>query len=140
MKPFILIQRLHRRLQKVTSIKQMKFRLSHEILYVLGSNVHFNVTAISDSPGIPPSATAHELFKGFSYVAPTLLYVVNEASSTSTLISHPSEPSSLEKNEEERISVEFNKAIKPYTVTLQNMVHKLEISAMKLIPNILICK
>ena len=110
----------------------MKFRLSHErLLYVLGSNVHFNVTAISDSPGIPPSATAHELFKGFSYVAPTLLYVVNEASSTSTLINHPSEPSSLERNEEERISVEFNKAIKPYTVTLQNMVHKLEISAMK---------
>ena len=109
----------------------MKFRLSHEILYVLGSNVHFFVTAISDSPGIPPSATAHELFKGFSYVAPTLLYVVNEASSTSTLINHPSEPSSLERNEEERISVEFNKAIKPYTVTLQNMVHKLEISAMK---------
>ena len=73
-------------------------------------------------------------------MAPTLLYVVNEASSTSTLINHPSEPSSLERNEEERISVEFNKAIKPYTVTLQNMVHKLEISAMKLIPNILICK
>ena len=104
----------------------------------LGSNVHFNITAISDSPGIPPSATAHELFKGFSYVAPTLLYVVNEASSTSTLISHPSEPSGLERNEEERISVEFNKAIKPYTVTLQNMVHKLDVSA--IIPNIVICK
>ena len=84
--------------------------------------------ALSDSPGIPPSATAHELFKGFSYVAPTLLYVVNEASSTSTLISP--EPSSLEKNEE-RISVEFNKAIQPYTVTLQNMLRKLEVSAMK---------
>eukprot|EP00095_Tigriopus_kingsejongensis_P002813 maker-scaffold1711_size30404-snap-gene-0.7 protein:Tk02813 transcript:maker-scaffold1711_size30404-snap-gene-0.7-mRNA-1 annotation:"p90 ribosomal s6 kinase" len=26
-----------------------------------------------DSPGVPPSATAHELFRGFSYVAPTLL-------------------------------------------------------------------
>ena len=97
--------------------------------------MYFKITAISDSPGIPPSATAHELFKGFSYVAPTLLYVVNEASSTSTLISHPSEPSSLEKNEEERISVEFNKAIQPYTVTLQNMLHQLELSAMKLFLN-----
>lgn len=26
-----------------------------------------------DSPGVPPSATAHELFRGFSYVAPLLL-------------------------------------------------------------------
>ncbi|XP_052087652.1 ribosomal protein S6 kinase 2 beta-like [Mytilus californianus] len=26
-----------------------------------------------DSPGIPPSATAHELFRGFSFVAPALL-------------------------------------------------------------------
>uniref|UniRef100_A0A1I8FNR0 Non-specific serine/threonine protein kinase n=1 Tax=Macrostomum lignano TaxID=282301 RepID=A0A1I8FNR0_9PLAT len=26
-----------------------------------------------DSPGVPPSATAHELFRGFSYVAPMLL-------------------------------------------------------------------
>ncbi|XP_014676984.1 PREDICTED: ribosomal protein S6 kinase alpha-1-like, partial [Priapulus caudatus] len=26
-----------------------------------------------DSPGVPPSATAHELFRGFSFVAPTLL-------------------------------------------------------------------
>jgi len=28
---------------------------------------------IVDSPGVPPSATAHELFRGFSYVAPSLL-------------------------------------------------------------------
>jgi len=28
---------------------------------------------ITDSPGVPPSATAHELFRGFSYVAPSLL-------------------------------------------------------------------
>lgn len=27
----------------------------------------------TDSPGIPPSATAHELFRGFSFVAPALL-------------------------------------------------------------------
>jgi len=26
-----------------------------------------------DSPGVPPSATAHELFRGFSYIAPCLL-------------------------------------------------------------------
>ncbi len=29
--------------------------------------------SFTDSPGIPPSATAHELFRGFSYVAPILL-------------------------------------------------------------------
>ena len=28
---------------------------------------------LTDSPGIPPSATAHELFRGFSFVAPALL-------------------------------------------------------------------
>lgn len=28
---------------------------------------------VSDSPGIPPSANAHELFRGFSFVAPCLL-------------------------------------------------------------------
>lgn len=27
----------------------------------------------TDSPGIPPSANAHELFRGFSFVAPCLL-------------------------------------------------------------------
>lgn len=27
----------------------------------------------SDSPGVPPSANAHELFRGFSFVAPCLL-------------------------------------------------------------------
>ena len=57
---------------------------------------------ILDSPGIPPSATAHELFRGFSYVAPSLLYVVGEASSTSTLIQQPSassDSSGGEKND-----------------------------------------
>ena len=28
---------------------------------------------MTDSPGVPPSATAHELFRGFSYVAPMLV-------------------------------------------------------------------
>lgn len=27
----------------------------------------------TDSPGVPPSANAHQLFKGFSFVAPFLL-------------------------------------------------------------------
>ena len=56
-----------------------------------------------DSPGIPPSATAHELFRGFSYVAPSLLYVVSDASSTSTLIHQPSassDSSGGDKNEQ----------------------------------------
>lgn len=37
------------------------------------SDVENAVFLPSDSPGVPPSATAHELFRGFSYVAPTLL-------------------------------------------------------------------
>lgn len=31
------------------------------------------ILCVIDSPGIPPSATAHELFRGFSFVAPALL-------------------------------------------------------------------
>ena len=37
----------------------------------------------ADSPGVPPSATAHELFRGFSYVAPTLL---DEADNAATVV------------------------------------------------------
>lgn len=33
----------------------------------------FTAKTPRDSPGVPPSATAHELFRGFSYVAPTLV-------------------------------------------------------------------
>lgn len=36
-----------------------------------------------DSPGIPPSATAHDLFRGFSYIAPMLLEDNNGTSNTS---------------------------------------------------------
>jgi len=32
-----------------------------------------NSCIFSDSPGVPPSANAHELFRGFSFVAPCLL-------------------------------------------------------------------
>ena len=34
---------------------------------------HNPINVFVDSPGVPPSATAHELFRGFSYVAPILL-------------------------------------------------------------------
>ena len=30
------------------------------------------IWSLLDSPGVPPSANAHELFKGFSFVAPSL--------------------------------------------------------------------
>lgn len=33
----------------------------------------FSLLFVTDSPGIPPSANAHELFRGFSFVAPCLL-------------------------------------------------------------------
>jgi len=40
-----------------------------------------------DSPGVPPSATAHELFRGFSYVAPGLLVDgISNAASTDTIV------------------------------------------------------
>ena len=39
----------------------------------------YNFIFLSDSPGIPPSATAHELFRGFSFVAPALLDDNHEA-------------------------------------------------------------
>lgn len=37
-----------------------------------------------DSPGVPPSANAHELFRGFSFVAPCLLADVERAKSPET--------------------------------------------------------
>jgi len=50
---------------------------------------HFDATFTSktpkDSPGIPPSATAHELFRGFSYVAPILLVSEANLSRNSTM-------------------------------------------------------
>ncbi|XP_064628908.1 ribosomal protein S6 kinase alpha-3-like [Lineus longissimus] len=36
-------------------------------------DTEFTSKTPKDSPGIPPSATAHELFRGFSYIAPMLL-------------------------------------------------------------------
>lgn len=39
-------------------------------------DTEFTMKTPKDSPGVPPSATAHELFRGFSYVAPML---VNES-------------------------------------------------------------
>lgn len=33
--------------------------------------LHSNLLLFSDSPGIPPSANAHQLFRGFSFVAIT---------------------------------------------------------------------
>lgn len=52
---------------------------------------HFDSTFTSktpkDSPGVPPSANAHELFRGFSYVAPGLL--IDGNTSTETIIDGP---------------------------------------------------
>lgn len=41
----------------------------------------FTCKTPKDSPGVPPSATAHELFRGFSFVAPCLLADVDHAKS-----------------------------------------------------------
>ncbi|XP_061176559.1 ribosomal protein S6 kinase 2 alpha-like [Saccostrea echinata] len=42
----------------------------------------FTTRTPKDSPGIPPSATAHELFRGFSFVAPALLGEENHVSNS----------------------------------------------------------
>lgn len=42
-------------------------------------DTEFTSKTPKDSPGIPPSATAHELFRGFSFVAPALLDENHEA-------------------------------------------------------------
>jgi hypothetical protein len=34
---------------------------------------------VADSPGLPPSAACHDLFRGFSYIAPVLLDVKTNA-------------------------------------------------------------
>lgn len=41
----------------------------------------FTTRTPRDSPGVPPSANAHQLFKGFSFVAPVLLEDGSESSS-----------------------------------------------------------
>lgn len=49
------------------------------LMYWIWFCIYFNgscserVSYSLDSPGVPPSATAHELFRGFSYVAPALI-------------------------------------------------------------------
>ncbi|RWS26508.1 Ribosomal protein S6 kinase 2 alpha-like protein [Leptotrombidium deliense] len=43
----------------------------------------FTTKPAEDSPGVPPSANAHELFRGFSFVAPCLLDTVGINSSDS---------------------------------------------------------
>ena len=73
--------------------------------------MHVPGALIPDSPGIPPSATAHELFRGFSYVAPSLLYVVSDASSTSTLIQQPSPSSDSSGGEKNDPFVNLNGGI-----------------------------
>lgn len=46
-------------------------------------NIYFlRPITFTDSPGIPPSANAHQLFKGFSFVAPVSL----EESKSSPLV------------------------------------------------------
>jgi len=47
--------------------------LNSDIQTLKKADIIVVVTVTTDSPGVPPSATAHELFRGFSYVAPTLL-------------------------------------------------------------------
>ena len=46
---------------------------------------HTMLFDVADSPGVPPSATAHELFRGFSYVAPVLM---DDNSSAAPLDNH----------------------------------------------------
>ena len=42
-----------------------------DVLRTCGKTSEANLLLFSDSPGIPPSANAHQLFRGFSFVAIT---------------------------------------------------------------------
>ena len=57
---------------------------------------------ISDSPGVPPSAAAHELFRGFSYVAPGLLL---DGQSTDTVIAGPDKAAGMSNGLDLTVSV-----------------------------------
>uniref|UniRef100_A0A0R3RFI3 Ribosomal protein S6 kinase n=1 Tax=Elaeophora elaphi TaxID=1147741 RepID=A0A0R3RFI3_9BILA len=48
----------------------------------------FTKKSPNDSPALPPSATAHELFRGFSYVAPSILSSDKPGLSVNALNSH----------------------------------------------------
>ena len=63
---------------KIVCLSSMatQFRLNIPFPHIIHMQMsHF----VPDSPGIPPSATAHELFRGFSFVAPALLDENHEA-------------------------------------------------------------
>ena len=47
-----------------------------QLLVKCGQLVEFIVYCLLDSPAIPPSANCHQLFRGFSFVSPTLLEVI----------------------------------------------------------------
>lgn len=55
-------------------------------------DTEFTSKTPKDSPGVPPSANAHELFRGFSYVAPMLM---DDGSDTSSSSRNPSLDNSL---------------------------------------------
>ncbi|XP_076030567.1 ribosomal protein S6 kinase II isoform X2 [Oratosquilla oratoria] len=67
-------------------------------------DTEFTTRTPRDSPGVPPSANAHVLFKGFSFVAPTLL----EDQVDGTVTHPPEEPIPLSK----RLS-----GVKPTSIT-----------------------
>ena len=64
-------------LERISLFSLFKYILLYFSAVVSDEAFYFDPTFTSktpkDSPGVPPSATAHELFRGFSYIAPTLL-------------------------------------------------------------------
>ncbi|XP_042213942.1 ribosomal protein S6 kinase alpha-3-like isoform X3 [Homarus americanus] len=55
----------------------------------------FTTRTPKDSPGVPPSANAHQMFKGFSFVAPFLLD--DQVDGVEIMQSHPAEKTTLSK-------------------------------------------
>ena len=43
------------------------------VYFLYKEKLRYFLFGCTDSPGIPPSAHAHELFRGFSFIAPALL-------------------------------------------------------------------
>ncbi|KAK8723333.1 hypothetical protein OTU49_011662, partial [Cherax quadricarinatus] len=55
----------------------------------------FTTRTPRDSPGVPPSANAHQMFKGFSFVAPFILD--DQVDGIEIMQSHPAEKTTLSK-------------------------------------------
>jgi p90 ribosomal S6 kinase len=83
-----------------------------------------------DSPGVPPSANAHELFRGFSFVAPTLLEDIvnnNDGSNNNHNMTQPN-PLNTNNNNHTNVALGNANAKSGATQTVQSVMSRLQSS------------